>query len=97
MKNILEIKKVTRGGQITLPKIFRQKYNIAIGDLVEIIEEDGKIILQPIKPINKMSRKEAARELIKLLSKTGDLAPEISEEALIKMVDLERKKMRKSK
>jgi hypothetical protein len=37
------------------------------------------------------------QELIGLLNKTGDLAPNISEEEIIEMVDTEIKKMRENK
>lgn len=40
--------KITRNGQITLPKKLRIKNNIEEGQIILFSEEENKIILQPI-------------------------------------------------
>jgi AbrB family looped-hinge helix DNA binding protein len=38
--------RVTRKGQITIPTDLRLKYNIKEGDRVQVIEEEGKIVIK---------------------------------------------------
>jgi len=55
--------KVTRKYQITIPKEIREKLGIKIGDRMLVKEEEGRIILIPIKP------EHALKELAKIADK----------------------------
>ncbi len=37
-------------GQIVIPAALRRKYDIKAGTRIQVYEQDGKIILQPITP-----------------------------------------------
>jgi len=89
---VLEIRKLVRGGQITLPKVFREKYQLDEGSLVEIEEKNGCLILRPIKTINK---KDAGSLLKNLLQQTKDQIPNMTEDELLDYLHDERKKVRK--
>ncbi len=39
---------MTQKGQIVIPASIRKKYNIKPGTLVNVIEQEGKIILEPV-------------------------------------------------
>ena len=89
---MLEIKKIVRGGQVTLPKAFREKYDLVEGDLIELIEQDGCLILKPIKSLGK---KNAAQQLLDYLNQAGDKIANVSEDKLLKLIRTEQKKSRK--
>ena len=42
------LRKNTRGYQITLPHEFRDRYHLHIGDHVEIIEKDGRLVISSL-------------------------------------------------
>ena len=45
--------KLTRGGQVTLPKEIRIKTNMQPGDFVEVkLDEEGRIVLTPKKLVD---------------------------------------------
>ena len=45
--------KLTRGGQVTLPKEIRKKVNMEPGDFVEVkLDDEGHIVLTPKKLID---------------------------------------------
>lgn len=46
--------KVTRRGQTTIPKEFRQKYDIQEGDSLLVEDEDGKIVIRTIKRLENL-------------------------------------------
>mgnify|MGYP000094192966 FL=1 len=57
--DFMEIVKVTRRYQVTLPKSIREKLGIQIGDFLRVKVENGRIILEPLisrknKPIEDM-------------------------------------------
>lgn len=89
---MLEIKKIVRGGQVTLPKAFREKYNLMEGDLIELIEQDGCLLLKPIKTL---SKKNAAQKMLDFLNQAGDTFADLSEEELLTLIRKEQKKSRK--
>ena len=43
-----DMRKVTRGFQITLPTSFRERYGVEIGDFVEVIEVRGALMICPV-------------------------------------------------
>lgn len=47
----LVAQRVTRHGQVTIPKIYRDRLNISEGDAVEFLEVEGGLMLRPKKVI----------------------------------------------
>ena len=43
-----DIRKVTRGFQITLPTNFCERYGVEIGDFVEVVEVGGALMVRPV-------------------------------------------------
>ncbi|MDH3602953.1 MAG: AbrB/MazE/SpoVT family DNA-binding domain-containing protein [Candidatus Tectomicrobia bacterium] len=43
-----DIRKVTRGFQITLPISFCERYGVEIGDFVEVVEVGGALRVRPV-------------------------------------------------
>lgn len=88
------LKKITRGFQLTLPKGFREKFDLNEGDYLEVVEEDERLVLRPIE----IRRKQTATKLKKVLSKAVKTPlSKLSEEKALKVVEGEIKKHRKSK
>jgi len=48
----MELIKVRRHHQITLPANLRKKFNITEGDYLEIQDKDGGILIKPVKVIS---------------------------------------------
>lgn len=88
---MLEIKKICRGFQITLPKAFREKYHLDVGDRVEIVEENGKFTLYPFR-----SSLNPVHKLIHFLDQLDDQAPALSEEEIVKQTHEQRQLLRKA-
>ena len=89
---MLELRKITRGYQITLPRFFRDKHHLEVGDVVELLEEDGNIL---IKPLRKEDRQNAAKRLISLLQ--ADALNPMAEEDILTMIKEEKKKIREAR
>ena len=74
MTNDMHIAYVTAKGQLTIPVQLRRKYNIKKGTRVTFVEDNGKIVMQPVtrefiesfRGIFKLKpgEKSATRELI---------------------------------
>lgn len=47
----MPIIKVSRNNQITLPRSLRDRLHIKAGEYLEVEEQDGKVILQPVKVV----------------------------------------------
>ncbi len=47
----MELGKVSKNGQITIPKLIREDMDIQVGDYVEISRTDDGILLRPKKII----------------------------------------------
>ncbi|MHB1629577.1 MAG: AbrB/MazE/SpoVT family DNA-binding domain-containing protein [Bacilli bacterium] len=45
----MSLGKITRNGQVTIPKSIRKELNLEEGDYVEIVRQDGGIVLRPKK------------------------------------------------
>ena len=43
------VRKITRGFQVTLPRSFRERYGLQIGDVVEMVERNGVLSVQPVE------------------------------------------------
>jgi AbrB family looped-hinge helix DNA binding protein len=48
----MAIVKVKQNYQITIPQSLRKRFNLAIGDYVEIEKHDGEIIMRPVKVVH---------------------------------------------
>ena len=44
--------KVKRNYQITIPHSLRKRLNLAIGDYVEIEDQDGEMVMRPVKLVH---------------------------------------------
>lgn len=89
---MLDYRKLTRNGQLTLPSWFREKYHLETGELIELVELEEGLLLKPLKSAIKTS---AVQELIQILNAAGDKIEELQEEEVIKLVDKEIKAIRK--
>lgn len=49
------IVKVTRKGQITIPASYRKKYKIREGLKIAFKDEHGKLVIEPITPIEDLA------------------------------------------
>ncbi|TFF98087.1 MAG: AbrB/MazE/SpoVT family DNA-binding domain-containing protein [Promethearchaeota archaeon] len=72
IKKIIKEKavKVTNNGMITIPVVFRRKYNLKDGDKVFVLEDEGSLRIIPIKDDEVLRKDSYSREDIKNLSKT---------------------------
>ncbi len=55
------IVKVTRKGQITIPANYRKKYKIREGARVAVKDNYGKIIIEPIIPLEELAGIDAGK------------------------------------
>jgi|GEM_PF-932348 len=90
---MLEFRKLTRSGQLTLPAWFRTKYQLDTGELIELVEVKEGLLLKPLKLA---SKKSAIQELIRVLDKAGDKMKTMTEEEVMELVNQEIKALRKS-
>lgn len=66
------IVKVTRKGQITIPASYRKKYKIKEGLKIAFKEEEGKLIIEPITPIEELAGVDAGKMSITAAKKMLD-------------------------
>lgn len=66
------IVKVTRKGQITIPANYRKKYKIREGLRVAFKDESGKLIIEPITPIEDLAGVDAGKIRITAAKKMLD-------------------------
>lgn len=90
---MLEIKKITRGFQVTLPQSFREKFHLHIGDMIEFIEEDGNLVVKPLK--NKRGE-NPVKKLLSFLESVGDQSEGMSEEEILELAHHQRNLVRRS-
>ena len=58
--------KLTSGGMITIPAVFREKYELKPGDSIAVIESPDGLLLIPVVPLDKLqdsSEVPIAREI----------------------------------
>lgn len=48
----MSVVKITRNGQVSIPKEIRERLGIEEGDLIELIEQDGRIVMVPKRLID---------------------------------------------
>lgn len=90
------LRKIARGFQVTLPKEFREKYNLTEGDYLEAREENGAVIYQPVT----IDRKKIAAEMDNVfarLDKVNDEFTGMSEDEIMAVVDEQIQEVRKEK
>jgi AbrB family looped-hinge helix DNA binding protein len=90
---MFEFRKIARGYQITIPRSFREKFNIHIGDLIEFVEEDGQLI---VKPVKKAGSNNAVLKLLTFLDNADDSIKDMTEDEILKLANEQRKIARKS-
>ncbi|AEB07954.1 AbrB/MazE/SpoVT family DNA-binding domain-containing protein [Desulfobacca acetoxidans] len=80
--------KIIRGGQVTFPKVFRDKFGLKEGDLMEYeIREDG-IFFKPKEVIDRGGALQAFSEAIaKMQAKAGNKFKSLSEEELYDLIE----------
>lgn len=49
MKTETSLRKIARGYQITLPSEFRNEFHLNVGNYVEVFEENGRLIIEPVE------------------------------------------------
>jgi len=64
--------KVTRKGQITIPADYRRKYKIREGAKVIFKDKNGKLIIEPITPIEDLAGIDAEKVSISTAKKLLD-------------------------
>lgn len=68
--------KVFNKGQVVIPVILRKKYNINIGDFVEVVPEDKSVRLIPIK------KERLTDKLFGVFAKYRKDKPELTEKGI---------------
>ncbi|MBF0635248.1 MAG: AbrB/MazE/SpoVT family DNA-binding domain-containing protein [Nitrospinae bacterium] len=87
------LKKIARGFQVTLPKDFREKYNLTEGDYLEASEENGAVIYRPVV----IDRKKLVAEMDEAFAKRDKVNDEfanMAEEDVIKIANEQIRKVR---
>ncbi len=85
---MLEIKKISRGFQVTLPRSFRERFQLNIGDLIEFIEDDGQLT---VKPIKRLMKENSAQKLLSFLENAGDSISDMTEEEILELARQQKK------
>ena len=68
----MSIVKVTRKGQITIPKGIRDTLNIKEGDLLKVEERDGRIIIKKLG-IPEQGKPEGIEEYMKIINELEEV------------------------
>ncbi len=65
------IVKITNRGMISIPSIFRKKYNLEDGQYMLVIEDEGSLKLIPIKPTKELQEKGPdTEEVLKIIKES---------------------------
>jgi AbrB family looped-hinge helix DNA binding protein len=80
--------KMIRGGQVTFPKVFRDKFGLKEGDLMEYeIREDG-IFFKPKEVIDRGEVLQAfSRAIAQIQAKAGDTFKHLTEQDLYDFIE----------
>jgi len=90
----MSIKKINRSFQFTLPKGFREKFELSEGDYLEVTEKNDYLVIRPVEII----RKPASDRLNQVLNKSSSHEwSSLSEGEVLKRVNKEIKHNRTSK
>ena len=91
-----DIRKVTRGFQITLPTSFRERCGVEIGDFVEVVEVGGALLVRPVA-FTRQDAQAALDDIFAEADTTGDQSvTTASDEEAIAIAKTEIKSRRKS-
>ena len=69
MEGKSDIRKITRGFQVTLPQGFRQRHGLNVGDVVEMVEVGGELHVQPVE----ITRKHIQAELNQVFQQADEI------------------------
>lgn len=90
----MSIKKINRSFQFTLPKGFREKFELNEGDYLEVTEKNDYLVIRPVEII----RKSASDRLNQVLKKSSKHEwSSLPEGEVVKRVDKEIKQNRTNK
>jgi len=90
----MSIKKINRSFQFTIPRGFREKFELSEGDYLEVIEEKNSLVIRPVEII----RKSPSDKLNQVLKKSSKHEwSSLPEDEVLKRVNKEIKQTRKSK
>ena len=56
MSETSEVRRITRGFQVTLPKGFRERHGLKVGDIVEMVEVGDELRVQLVEVTRKRMR-----------------------------------------
>ena len=91
-----DIRKVTRGFQITLPTSFRERYSVEIGDFVEVLEVGGALMVRPVT-FTRQEAQAALEDIFAEADTTSDQSLTVaSDDEALAMAQTEIKARRKS-
>ncbi len=91
-----DIRKVTRGFQITLPTSFRERCGVEIGDFVEVVEVGGALLVRPVA-FTRQDAQAALDDMFAEADTTGDQSVTVaSDEEALAIAKTEIKARRKS-
>lgn len=88
----MSIAKIAARYQITLPKHFREKFDLQPGDAIEITEQDGSLLLRPVQQ-DKSALKKHLRALLRQRDDAGRHG-QLSDRALMDEIEQEIRKTR---
>lgn len=97
----MELIKIRRNYQLTIPQALREKIKLEVGDYLEVDVENGKIVIRPVKVVSPEKEKEAATAknkqaawamLDEIWAKMKDQDPQEVEELIDEAVKAVRKK-----
>jgi len=87
----MELIKVRRNFQLTIPQALREKLGLAVGDYVEADVEDERIVIRPVEVArfgagerrrSSKERQAAYAALDEIWAKMGDEDPEVIEQTI---------------
>jgi AbrB family looped-hinge helix DNA binding protein len=86
------LRKISRGYQITLPPAFRERFDLKIGDHIEIEEAGDHLVIFPLD----RRRRQAAKELHELFKEAArsDMTEEEAMELAIREIKAHRREKR---
>ena len=91
------VRKITRGFQVTLPRSFRERYGLQIGDVVEMVERNGVLSVQPVE-LRRKHLQAALEDVFQQADAQGDASVSVnSEEEAMALAEQEIKQSRKEK
>jgi bifunctional DNA-binding transcriptional regulator/antitoxin component of YhaV-PrlF toxin-antitoxin module len=92
------IRRISRGHQVTLPPHFLKENGLHIGDAVEILEEKGKVTIQPLTILGSQEKEHFIQKIQNLFDKIDHqmIKKELGEEeVMLNMINQEIEEFRK--